>query len=85
MTGTEAVPGRQYHYFVDGVKYETTQVTITGAEIKSKIPNLDPSYALYLEGQGTEPDKLITDTDSIILEKGPHKLYTVPPASFGAR
>ena len=74
---------RKYHYFVDGIKYETTQPSVTGADIKAKIPNFNPSYALYLEGQGTEPDKLITDTDSLDLEKGPHKLYTVPPASFG--
>ena len=80
---TEHVPQRKYHFFVDGVKYETPLSTITGAEIKALIPNFNPQYALYLEGHGGEPDKLITDTDSVALETGPKKFHTVPPASFG--
>ena len=80
---TETKPERKFHYFVDGVKYETNQSSITGAEIKAAIPNFNPNYSLFLEGQGNEPDKLITDSDSIDLEHGPKRLHTVPPASFG--
>lgn len=76
---------RTFHYFVDGAKYETTLSTITGAEIKAKIPNFNPSYSLYEEERGGQPDKLITDTDSVSLEEGPKRFHTVPPASFGGR
>jgi len=76
---------RTFHYFVDGVKYETQLSSITGAEIKAKIPNFNPSYSLYLEGRGGEPDKLITDTDSVPLEDGAKHFHTVPPASFGKK
>ncbi len=75
----------KYFYFVDGVKYETDQPTVTGALIKAKIPNFDPSYSLFLEVQGGGPDELITDdtTVSLAKEHGPRRFYTVPPAAFG--
>jgi hypothetical protein len=74
-----------YFYFVDGVRYETDQSTITGALIKAKIPSFDPSYALVLEGVGNDPDQQITDETVVSLEKdhGPRRLHTVPPAAFG--
>lgn len=31
-------------FFVDNVKYETGQATLTGAQIKALIPNFDPSF-----------------------------------------
>lgn len=72
-------------YFVDNVKYETEHTTLTGAQIKAHISNYDPSYALYLEGPGDDPDQLITDDTSVSLEKekGPRRFYLVPPATFG--
>lgn len=74
---------RKYHLFIDGTKYETDLATMTGAEIKALIPNFDPQYSLYLEGHGSEPDKLIADNESVSLETGPKRFHTVPPASFG--
>jgi hypothetical protein len=75
----------KFFYFVDGVKYETDQETVTGALIKAKIPNFDHSYGLFLETAGGGPDQLITDDTSVSLgkEHGPRRLYTVPPATFG--
>src|SRR6266404_4597338 len=49
----------KFFYFVDGVKYETDQETVTGALIKAKIPNFDPSYGLFLETAGGGPDQPI--------------------------
>ena len=34
---------KEFFYFVDNVKYETDQSTITGAQIKARIPNFDPT------------------------------------------
>lgn len=72
-------------FFVDTVKYETDQTTLTGAQIKALIPNFDPSYSLFLEGPGDDPDQPIADDTSVPLEKekGPKRFYTVPPATFG--
>lgn len=77
--------GHKYHYFVNNQKYETDQSTITGAQIKAKVPGLDPTYSLFLEGHGQDPDKLIADNDSVPLEEsgGVKKFYTAPPATFG--
>lgn len=73
-------------FFVDNNKYETTKGTLTGAEIKAMIPGFDPNYSLFLEGSGDDPDTLIQDSTSVSLdkEKGPKRLYTVPPANFGS-
>jgi hypothetical protein len=75
----------KFFYFVDDVKYETDQETVTGALIKAKIPNFDQSYSLFLETPGGAPDQLITDETVVSLKKehGPRRFITVPPASFG--
>ena len=74
----------KYHYFVDGVENETHEEHITGAIIKSKLPEAKRGYALFLEGHGKHADQLINDDTSITLEKHkPKRFYTVPPASFG--
>lgn len=75
----------EYFYFVDDVKYETPQATLTGAQIKARVPNLDPTFVLVLEGQGNEPDQVIGDDTSVSLklDKGPKRFYTAPPATFG--
>lgn len=58
---------------------------VTGAIIKSRLPEAKRAYALYEEGHANEPDKLINDDTSVTLtkDKGPKRFYTVPPASFG--
>jgi hypothetical protein len=76
---------KKIFFFVDNKKYETEMSTLTGAEIKAMITGFDPSYSLFLEGPGDDPDQLITDDKSVDLEKekGPRRFYTVPPANFG--
>jgi hypothetical protein len=76
---------RKYLYFVDAIKFEVDDSTITGASIKVKLPEEKRSYALYLEGHGNDPDQLINDDSSISLEQGAKHFYTVPPASFGVK
>jgi hypothetical protein len=75
----------KFFYFVDGVKYESDQEVLTGAQIKARIPNFDNSLILMLEGTGKEPDTIVTDETSISLAKdhGPRRFFTTPPATFG--
>ena len=85
----QAKPGDKhdkYFYFVDGEKFDSENEFTTGAIIKSRLAENKRGYSLYLEGQGNDPDTLIADDTSINLEKekGPKRLYTVPPASFGS-
>jgi len=87
-TASHANPGddrEKYFYFVDGEKFDSESEFTTGAIIKSRLPDAKRSYALFLEGQGNDPDTLIGDDTSIDLEKekGPKRFYTSPPASFG--
>jgi hypothetical protein len=78
-------PAEKYSYFVDGVRYESDQEVLTGAQIKARIPNFDNSLVLVLEGKGKEPDTIVTDDMSISLAHvhGPRRFFTTPPATFG--
>jgi hypothetical protein len=74
---------KEYHLFVDGVRYSWPTSSITGAQIKSLVANVNSTYSLYEEGVGDEPDKLISDTDAVSLEGRAPRFNLVPPASFG--
>ena len=77
----------KYHFFVDATKYETDKESLTGAEIKAMVLGFNPTYQLYLESHGNEPDKPIADGENVSLNPAHHgvrKFYSVPPASFGA-
>ena len=84
--GEKTPKHEKFFYFVDNVKYEWEHATITGAQIKARIPDFDPTFSLFLENPGPEPDQLIADDTSVSLEKdhGPRRFYTAPPATFGA-
>lgn len=75
---------KEYFYFVDHVKYETAQGSLTGSQIKAAIPNFNPSYSLYLEEQGDKPDLLVSNDQVVSLNSHPPRMfYTAPPATFG--
>ena len=78
-------PPKKYFYFVGNDKYESDLPALTGAQIKARIPNLDPTLQLSLEGHGNEPDRIIADNETVSLEKdqGPPRFTLVPPANFG--
>lgn len=77
---------KDYFFFVDNAKYESELETLTGAQIKAKVPNWDPTFGLLLEGKGQDPDRIIGDGESVSLAKdhGPRRFTRVPPASFGS-
>lgn len=78
----------KYHFFVDAQKYETDKANLTGAEIKAMVPGFNPTYQLYLEEPGDQPDRPVRDDETISLDPAQHgirKFYSVPPASFGAQ
>lgn len=76
---------KKYFYFVNNVKYESDLAELTGAQIKARIPDLQPNTGLSLEGHGNDPDRLIGDDEVVSLEKhhGPLRFTLVPPATFG--
>ena len=81
----DGAEGERWFYVVDAERYTYDQPTITGAIIKSRISGLNPSYSLYQESPGNEPDVLVTDDMTFNLDshKDELRFYTVPPASFG--
>lgn len=73
----------KYFYFLDRVKIESSTSSVSGAEIRAKLPPEKRGYAIYLESHGKDPDKLVQDTDGFSLEKEPLHFYSVPSATFG--
>ena len=79
---------KTYFFFVGDDKYEADLEIVTGAYVKSRIPNLPAGSGLQLDGEGNDPDIPFGDTDSVSLEighgrGGPRRFTVVPPATFG--
>lgn len=76
-----------YHFFVADKKYETDQQVLTGRQIKAMIDNFPAGYALWLDGHGQDPDRLIGDDTAVDFEahKGTEHFHLTPPGNFGAR
>jgi hypothetical protein len=72
-----------YSFSLDGAEYKSATSSITGAEVRAKLPPEKAGYSIFLESRGTEPDKQINDADTFSLEKGLLCFYSVPPATFG--
>jgi len=74
-----------YIFFVGKDRFETHRHELTGAEIKAMEPDWQAGYALELEGQDDEPDRVIGDDEIVRLHKHhPLHFIAVPPATFGA-
>ncbi len=72
-----------YHFSVDGKQFSSEVPVLTGAQIKARA-QVDPSFGLFLEGHGNNPDRQIADGESVDLRApGVEKFYTAPPATFG--
>ena len=58
----------KYLYFLDGKKIETDSSSLTGADVRAKLPPEQNGYAIYLETVGDEPDELVNDARTFSLE-----------------
>lgn len=85
-SGEHEPPQTKYFYFVDDTKYEHDSASITGAQIRARIPGLDPNFQIFLEGHGGAEDSLVAASTGVNLDRqgqGVPRLYTAPPATFG--
>jgi hypothetical protein len=75
---------QEFHFYVDAKLYETDKSSLTGAQIKA-IAQITPTYQLYLEEEGDQPDRAISDSEAVELKRGEdtRHFYAVPPATFG--
>jgi Multiubiquitin len=79
------VEHEKFRFYVDAKPYETEKSSLTGAEIKG-IATVTPTYQLFLEEAGDQPDKPISDGETVVLKHGEQTrhFYAVPPATFGS-
>ncbi|MDX8450581.1 hypothetical protein [Mesorhizobium captivum] len=81
----------EFFYFYLVEKIEADRSVLTGAEvkatIKARVPSLDVSHDLVLEGHGHDQDRAIRDDEPNDLShghgQGPKHFFTRPPTSFG--
>lgn len=74
-----------FKFSVDNRPLESDRPVLTGVEIKA-LAGVDPSFGLFLERHGKDPDLQINDGDQVDLrEPGRERFYSVPPATFGAQ
>ena len=71
---------KTFKFTVDDKQFESSEETLTGAQIKA-IAGIDPSVALFQES-GPGPDKQISDSTVLDL-KTHHHFFTMPPAKMG--
>jgi hypothetical protein len=74
-----------YTFFIGKEKYETDLPALTGAQIKARVPNVEPGDGLSLEGHGNDPDRLIGDEEVVRFDTqhDPLRFTIVPRANFG--
>lgn len=75
-----------FDFFVNDKKYETDQPSLTGLQIKAKVPDWNPGYDLVLEGHGHDPDRIIADNEVVLIDTkqgGPPRFSSAPKANFG--
>lgn len=80
---SESKKEKEYIFFLDAKKYETKDQYRTGAEIKQQ-GGVQADYQLYEEEEGDQPDKAISDSQTVDLAGKIKHFYAVPPATFGA-
>ena len=84
VIGEIVIPSPLAHrYYVDNVIYVHDRSTITGAEIKARVPDYGPGWSLYRHGKGNDPDVLVQDTDVMVLSGERLMLAALPPAIGG--
>jgi hypothetical protein len=72
-----------YSYSVDGRPFHSAEPVLDGATIKARA-GVGPTFGLFLEGRGQDPDRPLGDAERIdISVPGHEKFYTAPPATFG--
>ena len=72
-------------FFVDGkeiFELDETKTNCVGREIVVKA-GISGEYQLFMETEGDEPDKLISDSETVTLSGTKKHFYSVPPATFG--
>ena len=74
---------RRFVFWVDGVQFDHTVHTISGAQIRAMVPRLESYYHLWMEGIGDEPDQKIDHMTSVSIEANSARFYTVPPTIGG--
>jgi hypothetical protein len=75
---------RLNRFFVDAKEYQTEHTALTGLQIKNQA-GVTPTYQLFLEKEGEQPDQAISDGESINLQDEPKHFFAVPPATFGGQ
>ncbi|MGL3111811.1 multiubiquitin domain-containing protein [Bradyrhizobium sp. BR 1432] len=72
----------RYQLSVNGQHFEVQTRELVGLQIRA-LAAIDPAYDLVLEGEGSDPDRILGDGDTVALTGSPKRIFTRPPTAFG--
>ncbi len=72
----------KYIFYIDGKEIVSERSALMGQEIKA-LARVPGEYQLFLEEKGEQPDRAISDSETVDLSGTPKQFYAVPPATFG--
>ncbi len=74
---------RQYSILLNGQRLEAPGPTITVIQLRL-LARIPASHGIIVEGAGDQPDRLVSDTDTIDLSGSSPSVFSKPPTAFGS-
>jgi hypothetical protein len=75
---------RRYSILINGRRLDAPGPTITVIQLRlfARIP---AGHGIIVEGAGDQPDRLLSDTDTIDLSGSSPSVFSKPPTAFGSQ
>jgi hypothetical protein len=73
---------QRFSFFVNGQQFTIDSATIVGLQVRA-LANLGHEMELIVEGSGSDPDRVLMDSEVIDLASGTVRIYAKPPTAFG--
>lgn len=74
---------RQYYILLNGQRLEVPGPTITVIQLRL-LARIPAGHGIIVEGAGDQPDRLVSDTDTIDLSGSSPSIFWKPPTAFGS-
>ncbi|UGA42177.1 multiubiquitin domain-containing protein [Bradyrhizobium quebecense] len=74
---------RQYAILLNGQRLEAPGPTITVIQLRL-LARIPAGHGIIVEGVGDQPDRLVSDTDTIDLSESCPSVFSKPPTAFGS-
>jgi len=74
---------RRYYILLNGQRLEVPSPTLTVIQLRL-LARIPAGHGIIVEGAGDQPDRLVSDTDTIDLSGSCPSVFSKPPTAFGS-